>query len=118
MDSNILLLGLLGIASSIATEVINGINAKLNNTVLKGDGAFILAAAVAFVIAGIQAAFTVGINFTNPGAFLSSVATYGSQVWAVSQIFFVGIYQKLGLDLNSGSNNEAPAKPSNTPANG
>lgn len=96
-----MILGLLSIASSIATEIVTAINAKLNNTVLKGDGAFILSFVVAFVIAAFKVAFTTGIDLHNPAAFLASLSVYGSAVFAVSQIFFVGVYQKLGLDLSS-----------------
>lgn len=99
--NSLLLVGLLGIASVLFTEVATAINVKLDNTVLKGDGAFLLSAIIAFIIAGFEVAFTTGVSFSDLPTFFSSVAVYGSQVWTLSQIIFVGVYQKLGLDLPS-----------------
>jgi hypothetical protein len=101
MAQSIMILGLLSIASSIATEIVTAVNAKLNNTILKGDGAFILSFGVAFAIAALKVALTNGIDFGNPAAFIASFSAYGSAVFATSQIFFVAIYQKLGLDISS-----------------
>ena len=109
MAQSIMILGLLSIASSIATEIVTAINAKLNNTVLKGDGAFILSFVVAFVIAAFKVALTNGIDFGNPAAFISSFAAYGSAVFAASQIFFVAVYQRLGLDISSVASQTSPA---------
>lgn len=95
MDS-LLVIGLWGIVSVLATEAVTWIDKKISGTVLKGDGAFLLSAAVAFVIAGVK-------FFLTPGVALSW-STFGAdaaQIFAASQLIFIGVYQKLGLDISS-----------------
>lgn len=87
---------LIGIAVSLFTEAITWLDKKLSGTTLKGDGAFILSAAIAFFAAAVQ----VAIAFPGPLS-LSALGLYFAQVWAVSQVFFIGIYQMLGLDVSS-----------------
>jgi hypothetical protein len=84
---------LLGVAASIATEVVTWLNARLNGTVLKGDGAFILAAIVALVA-------SVG-KLVLSGGNLSDLPTDFATVWATSQVFFMVVMQALNLDIPS-----------------
>ncbi len=84
---------LLGIVASIATEIVTWINAKLNNTVLKGDGAFLLASGIAFLVAGVK--------FFYGGGTLGTFFTDFSTIWASSQAFFLIVMQTLGLDVQS-----------------
>lgn len=89
---------LLGILASVFTEVATAVNKLLNGTVLKGDGAFLLAFGMAFVAAIIK-------EVTLPGFTLSMLTNYQqlgiffAQAFAVSQVFFYAIYSKLGLTL-------------------
>lgn len=82
---------LLGIAASIATEIVTWINARLTNTVLKGDGAFLLAFVIALILATWHFIVTGG-SFVDFG---TSVAT----IWASSTAFFYIVVQGLGLDI-------------------
>lgn len=90
---------LLGIAASLFTEVATALNKVLNGTVLKGDGAFALAFGMAFLAAVIK-------EITMPGFDIHSLLNvqqlvqFFSETFTVSQIFFLLIYQKLGLDMN------------------
>ena len=85
---------LLGVLASLATEVITYIDAKLSNTVLKGDGALLLSAVIALVIAAIKVFSTNAVTWTGLGA------EFG-QVWAMSQVFFLVVVQTLHLDVSS-----------------
>ena len=99
---------LLGIAASVFTEVATALNKLLNGTVLKGDGAFLLAFAMAFVAALIKEAmlpgFTFGelLNFQQLGAFFAETFT-------VSQVFFLAIYARLGLNIQQDGTVKGPA---------
>jgi hypothetical protein len=84
----------LGVLSSLVAEVITWINKKLSGTVLKGDGAFLLAAFVA-LIGGAFQVWHAGIPLTNLDALWVSFV----QIWAVSQVFFLGVVQMFGLDV-------------------
>lgn len=85
---------LLGVAASIAAELVTWGNEKLSGTVLKGDAALLLSAGVAFVFAFGQALTT--NSFT-----LASLGTSFAQVWATAQVFFVVVVQSLNLDVKS-----------------
>lgn len=99
---------LLGIAASIFTEVATAVNKLLNNTVLKGDGAFLLAFGMAFIAAAIK-------EVTMPGFHLADLYNYATLVqdftetFTVSQIFFLVIYQRLGLDMKADGTVTGPA---------
>lgn len=100
ITSTIVITVLLGIAASLFTEVATAINKVLNNTVLKGDGAFGLAFGMAFIAAIIKEMMMPGFTFgelTN----LVQLGQFFSETFAISQIFFLMIYQRLGLDINS-----------------
>ncbi len=85
----------LGVASSIAAEVIVWLNKKFNGTVLQGLGAFVLATFIAFVGAMVKIAFQTNVTSID----WATLASYFSQVFTVSQVWFYVIVQKLGLDV-------------------
>jgi hypothetical protein len=91
---NILVTGLLGIASSLVAELVTWINKKLSGTVMKGNGAFIVALLIALVGGGIKVLLD-GFKITD----WSTFGTYFAQVFAISQIWFYLIAQKLGLQV-------------------
>lgn len=96
---------LIGFLVSIATEVITWLNAKLSGTVLSGDGAFILAAFVALIAAGVQ-------TYIFPLASWQAFAAQFSVVWASSQVFFITIIQALNLTVKTpASTTTAPTAP-------
>lgn len=98
---------LLGIAASVFTEVATAINKVLSGTVLKGDGAFLLAFGMAFVAALVKEAMMPGftfdmlLNFQQLGAFFAETFT-------VSQIFFLAIYARLGLNMQQDGTVKGP----------
>lgn len=91
---------LIGIVSSVAAEIVTAINKKLANTVLRGNAAFLLAFAVSVVGAFVKEVITPGfswsvfLNYQELGATLT-------EIWTVSQIFFIFVTQKLDLDVQS-----------------
>ncbi len=87
---------LIGIASSIAAEIITWINSKLSGTVLKGDGALVFAVVIAFIGAVVKI-------YLVPNSSFHEVLTSASEIWAVSQIFFFGVIRLLGLDIKDTS---------------
>lgn len=90
----------MGIISSLATEVVTWLNKAFTGTVLQGDGAFVLSTVVAFIIAIFAAV-------TSPGFVLASnwqsLVSEFAVVFASAQIWFVLVYQKLGLDIKAPS---------------
>lgn len=90
-----LIVGLLGIASSIVTELVTWLNKVTTGTVLQGKGAFIVSLFLAFVGAAFRIGFTQSLSFGDWHAW----ATIGSQIWAVSQVYFVLIAQTFGLEV-------------------
>lgn len=89
-----------GILSSLATEIVTAINAKLQNTVLKGDGAFFLAIALAFPAAIVKEIVTPGFSWD----MLLNVQQIGTNfglIFGISQVYFYLIAQKLNLDIPS-----------------
>ena len=84
---------LLGVLSSIATEVVTWLDAKLSNTVLRGDGALLLSAVVALVIASVKVFSANAFSWNGLGSNFA-------QVWATSQVFFVAVVQALKLDVS------------------
>jgi hypothetical protein len=83
----------LGVISSIAAEVVTWINKKVNGTVLQGDGAFFVAAAMSLVAATYHV-WAMGAITDWHSLWMSF-----TQIWAVSQVFFLVIVQKIGLDV-------------------
>ena len=96
--TNMLTLALLGVASTVATEVVTWLNKILSGTVLKGLGAFILSLVVSVAIASGQVILA-GPGVMTWAQFIADLA----QIWAVSQVVFVLVIQKLNLDLPSTS---------------
>lgn len=92
--TSLLTIAILGIAASLATEIITWINAKLSGTVLQGKGAFILSIVVALI--GATASVYVKGDFS-----WSELSATGAQIWAVSQLYFVLIAQWLGLEVKA-----------------
>lgn len=104
---------LIGIISSTAAEVATAINKKLQGTVLKGNGAFLVAFAAAIVGALFVTITKPGFQFGDLTNWQNLIATF-SQVFTVSQVYFLLIAQRLGLDLSSDQNpakSVAPATP-------
>ena len=87
-----------GVLSSVIAEVITWLNSKLSGTVLKGDGAFLLATVVA-IICGFVKVWYSGVPFTN----VTNLWVTFAQVWTASQAFFVIIVQTFNLDVKSTS---------------
>lgn len=85
---------LLGILASIATEIVTKINKELGNSVLKGDGAFLLAAFIAVV-------FAIGQYFWGASESFQMLATHVATIFASSTAFFLVVVQTLGLDVKS-----------------
>ncbi len=86
----------LGVLSSIVAELVTWLNAKLSGTVLKGKAAFLFALIVA-LLGGAFQVWHNGIPLNDWGALYTSF----SQIWAVSQVFFIFIVQQFGLDVGS-----------------
>ena len=84
-----------GLASSLVAELIVWLNQKLSGTVLKGDAAWLLAAAVAIIAATVKV--VAGGVPTNWSMFATECAT----IWTVSHVFFVAIVQQFNLDVQS-----------------
>lgn len=93
-----MLIILLGIVTSMAAEVVTAINKKLSGTVLKGDGAFLVAFAMAFIGAFIKEITMPGFTFATLGNWTTLTQTFG-EVFTVSQLFFMVIVKKLELDV-------------------
>lgn len=83
-----------GIAASLFTEVATWLNLKLSATVLKGDGAFLLAAIVALAFAIVQ-------FFATGGGTLSTFVSHFTEIWASSTAFFLVILQTCGIDVSA-----------------
>lgn len=97
---------ILGIVSSLFTELVTALNAKLKNTVLKGDAAFLLAFAVAFIFAAVKTIlFTPGFVWND----WPTLATEFGAIFTVSQVYFILIMQKLNIDVATPSMVTMPA---------
>ncbi|MCL5073492.1 MAG: hypothetical protein M1308_21755 [Actinobacteria bacterium] len=72
-------------------------NKKLGGTVFQGLGAFLFATFVAFVIGIVR----VGIDSRFTELDWSTVVSYFTQVFTVSQVWFYLIVQKLSLDVKA-----------------
>lgn len=88
---------ILGLATTLIAELITWLNKIFANTVLKGDAAWLLAAAVSVIAAGIKVFwFDGGIPADWP-TFLADLAT----IWAISQVFFLWVVQRFNIDVSS-----------------
>ena len=89
---------LLGIISSTVAEVVTALNKKLTGTVLQGDAAFIIAFGISAVGAFIKEIMLPGFTWSDFTHYSTLVSDF-AQVFAVSQIYFIFITKKLGLDV-------------------
>lgn len=86
---------LFGIASSLATEVVTWLNKAWTDTVLHGRGAFFLSLVIALLVAAGKLLF---VDHVGVGSW-EELISFTSQVWTISQIWFVLIATRLGLDV-------------------
>jgi hypothetical protein len=86
---------LLGIGASLFTEAVTWLDSKLSNSTLHGHAAFLLALAMS-VIVGIAK-----VTISHLGIDLSHVVALVSEVFAVSQVWFYLIQQKIGFTVPS-----------------
>jgi predicted DNA-binding protein (MmcQ/YjbR family) len=77
--------------------VVNWLNKKFNDTPLKGTGSFVLATFLALIGASLKVAFSSQWDTFS----WEVLGVYFAQVFTVSQLWFVLIYEKLGLDVKS-----------------
>lgn len=91
---------LLGIISSTVAEIVTALNKKLAGTLLKGDGAFIVAFALALIAAVVKEITAPGFQFSQLGNWQQLSATFG-EVFTVSQLYFLFVVKKLNLDVGS-----------------
>ena len=89
---------LLGILSSTVAEIVTALNKKLAGTVLKGDGAFIIAFGVALPAAVLKEVLAPNFTFSELLNYQHLLADF-SEVFAISQVYFLFIVQKLNLDV-------------------
>lgn len=99
---------LLGVFTSFLSEAITWINAKLDNTILKGDAAFLIALAMAIVGATVKELMTPGFSFATLHNW-SALTQTATEVWAVSQLYFYFIVKKLNLDVTHTPVDAGPA---------
>lgn len=91
----------IGILSSTVAEIVTALNKKLSNTVLKGDGAFLMATAIALVGSAVKVFYFDGValpSFHDLAAWKAIVPAF-TQVWTVSQMYFLLVTEKLHLDV-------------------
>lgn len=88
-------IGLLGIASSILTEVVTWVNKKLSTTPLKNDGSFIVVACISIILAVVKLFFVQHLAFN-----WNDLVGTSSAIFAAAEIYFVFIASKLGLTVN------------------
>ena len=106
---------LLGIISSTVAEIVTALNKKLSGTVLQGDAAFLIAFCIAIIGALVKEVTAPG--FTIPQ--LTDWTTLSSdfaQIFAISQVYFVFVTKKLGLDVPTPDTSATAAKPTDVSA--
>ncbi len=102
---------IIGVVSSTLAEVVTALNKRLQNTVLHGDAAFFVAMGMALVGACVKVFYVDGV----PLPALTDLSTWQAlapaftEVWTASQIYFLLISQKLGLDVGHAEVAIAPA---------
>lgn len=88
---------LLGIVSSYLAELITWINKKLENTHLKGDGAFIVSLLAGLVGGSVKVFYFDHVAFDLHN--LTALGASFSEVWTISQVYFLFIIKKFSLDV-------------------
>lgn len=91
---------ILGILSSSIAEIVTALNKKLDGTVLKGDAAFLVALAMALPVALLKEILMPHFTFADLTNYTKLVADF-SEVFAISQVYFMFVVQKLNLDVSS-----------------
>lgn len=86
---------LTGIAASALAEAITWVNRRIQGTVLKGRGAFLIAFGAALAWAVAKQAAGPGFNLAD---WRTTAADFG-QIFTASQVFFYLIVQKFHLDV-------------------
>lgn len=87
---------ILGLATTLVAEFITWLNKKIAGTVLHGDAAWIVAGLVAILAASIKVFYFGGVPADWP-TFVADLST----IWAISQVFFLWVVQRFGLDVQS-----------------
>lgn len=87
-----LVVGLLGLASSIVAELISWLSKKLQGTPLQGSASFIVAAVIAFIGAGVKLAIDGGQG---------NLFADFSYVFSVSEVYFNLVAKNLGLTVSA-----------------
>ena len=94
-----------GPIASIASEIVAGFSNRLNGTELKGWGAWILAAIVAFIATFVKVYYMDATPFPTSLAYASlsqSLIPFVTQfglMWGASELFFKGVVAKLGMNF-------------------
>jgi hypothetical protein len=89
---------LLGVISSTLAEIITALNKKLQNTVLKGDAAFL-------IVFGVSLVGAIGKEILAPGFAwvdlrnLQLLSSTFAEIFSVSQVYFIFVVEKLNLDV-------------------
>lgn len=89
---------LFGIISSIAAEIVTALNKKLQGTVLQGDAAFLIAFGMALPAAVLKEILAPGFVWSDLTNYAKLMTDF-SEVFTVSQVYFLFIVQKLNLDV-------------------
>lgn len=94
---------IIGILSSSAAELVTALNKRLQGTVLQGEAAFLIALGTALVGGAIKVFYVDGTPLPSITDWSSWQALYPAftEVWTVSQIYFLYVTQKLNLDVSS-----------------
>lgn len=88
---------LIGIASSYLAEFVTWINQKLQNTLLKGDGAFLLSLFAALVGGAVKVFYFDHVAFDLHN--LTAITASFTEIWTISQVYFLFIMKKFSLDV-------------------
>jgi hypothetical protein len=98
--SSLLVIALLGILSSVVTELVTWLNRKLSGSVLKGEGALLLSILAAFG-AGIAHTYVTGIPLHEAWNVTSLIAV-STEAFGYSQLYFQTIAKWLDLKVDHG----------------
>ncbi len=86
---------ILGIGSSLASELVTWLNKKLSGSFLQGYGAWIISALIAFLFSFIK----VVVTTSSTGGFLASIGPNFIQIFGMSQIYFNTIAKMFNLKV-------------------
>lgn len=100
LNFSIMLTLLWGVVSSMAAEVVTALNKRLQGTVLQGDAAFLVALGMAVVGGTFKEVMAPGFQWSDLMN-IAKLATDWSEVFAVSQVYFLLVVEKLNLDVQS-----------------